>query len=147
MTYLAKPVLTPEGAFITPSFSGGLTANTALDLSLSDGSITGMTTGATSLTLGPGHYMVSFSLGVNRNSTDDTLTLDWLIREGGAQIGSKGGIDNQSERVMGCDVANACFTVLEGSTKVLDFVINNNTNNAMTVEPDYSYILIWRSDL
>lgn len=147
MTYLAKPILTPEGAFITPSFSGGLTANTALSLSLSDGSITAMTVGSTSLTLGPGHYMVSFSLGINRNSTDFTLTLDWLIRDGGVQVGSKGGLDNQSAQVMGCDVANACFTVSEGSTKVIDFVINNNTNNSMTVESDYSYILVWRSDL
>lgn len=147
MTYLAIPIKTPEGAFIRPSFSGGLTANTPLSLSLDDGAITGLTVNATSLTLSEGHYMVSFSLGVNRNSPDYTHTLNWLIRDSGAQVGSKGGLDNQGEQVMGCDVANACVTVEEGQTKTLDFVINNNTTNAMTVEPDYSYILVWRTDL
>lgn len=147
MTYLAKPILVPEGAFLRPSFTGGLIANTPLSLSLEGGNITGMAVNATSITLSTGHYMISCSLGVNRNSTNFQLTLDWLIRAEGAQVGCKGGLDNQAEQVMGCDVANACLTVPEGETRSVDFVITNNTNNAMTVESDYSYILIWRSDL
>lgn len=146
MTYIAKPILVPEGAFIRPSFTGGLTANTPLSLSLEDGVITGMTVNATSLTLSAGHYMISCSLGINRNSTNFSLTLDWLIRGAGVQVGCKGGLDNQAEQVMGCDVANACLTVPSGETRDIDVVITNNTNASMTLESDYSYLLIWRAE-
>lgn len=147
MSYSAVPLKTPEGAFIRPSFTGGLTANTPLSLSLESGTITGMTVNATSLTLSEGHYMISYSLGINRNSTDVNLTLDWLIREAGAQIGCKGGLDNQNELVVGCDVANACISIPSGATASIDFVITNNTNNSMTLESAYSYLLIWRTEI
>ena len=147
MTYSALPIKTPEGAFVRPSFAGGLTAGTPLSLSLDSGSITGMVVNASSLTLGAGHYMISCSLGILRNSTDYTLTLDWMIRATGVQAGSKGGIDNSAEAVMGCDVANACLTVPIGQTVDIDVVITNNSNNAMTLEASYSYLLIWRTEI
>ena len=106
-----------------------------------------MVVNASSLTLGAGHYMISCSLGILRNSTDYTLTLDWMIRATGVQAGSKGGIDNSAEAVMGCDVANACLTVPIGQTVDIDVVITNNSNDTMTLEASYSYLLIWRTEI
>ena len=147
MTYLPQRIRTTEVAFITPSFTGSLTSSSAISLSLTEGSLSGCTFNGTSITLGAGHYLVSCSLGIDKNTTATTATLDWRLFLDSVAVGSSGGLDNSQAAVVGIDVACTAVTVDQSTTSDLEVKVSNINVTGQELMSDYSYMIIWRVDL
>lgn len=147
MTYLPQRDRAAEVAFVTPSFTGGLTTASAISLSLTEGSLSNASFNGTSITLGAGHYLVSCSLGIEKNTTSVSATLDWRLFVDAIAVGSFGGLDNSQAAVVGIDIACTAFTIDQGATSDLEVKVSNINTTGQELLSDYSYMIIWRVDL
>jgi hypothetical protein len=147
VTYSPQRNRATELAFVTPSFTGSLTTASAISLSLTEGSLSSASFNGTSITLGAGHYLVSCSLGIEKNTTSVSATLDWRLFVDSVGVGSFGGLDNSNALVMGIDISCTAFTVDQGSTSDLEVKVSNINTAGQELLSDYSYMIIWRVDL
>lgn len=144
MSYSGTPQV--ELGFFKFSFSGNLTTNDYVNITVEDNNISGSSiTGSNTLNLPAGDYLLKCFVGASRTSGSDVL--EFQIESDGTLVDVEG--SHLSLNVVSSTYEttsdHAYAQISKTASNSIKVKVTNCTASSWTVDSDYSYFLVIRS--